>query len=107
MTSKIKQLIPAESWYVLYWTSKPPYYSLRRLIAFALIESEVEGETIATIDAFDQDHFQVSLCKQGDQGDFSRYVYETEIDDDFGRSNEAAGKSRAQAATEYNKKFGN
>jgi hypothetical protein len=93
MTEKIKQLIPAESWYALYWTPKPPYYSLRRLLAFALIEA-AGGET--TLDAIDQDECRVKLGGLGSDSDaFAGYFREAEIDDEFRRTKEEVGKRRA------------
>ncbi|MFX0197671.1 MAG: hypothetical protein ACFFCW_16245 [Candidatus Hodarchaeota archaeon] len=89
--SKIKQLVPAGGWNVRYWSSKEPYYQLRRLIAFALVEIEETGDT--RLDAIDEDEHR---CKMRDE--FGGYVFADDITKQFLNSSKKMGKRHFEKA---------
>lgn len=47
----IVQLIPAESWHGLYYLESSPYFELRRLISFVLVQSPAGDHSIDAIDS--------------------------------------------------------
>jgi hypothetical protein len=87
MSVKIRDMAPAHSWYVRYWRKSEPYYILKRVFAFVVVEKD-GNEMISGVD---QDQMLSSL-----QENFAGYYHESDISGQLRQSSEEQGRSRAK-----------
>ena len=87
-TVRIVQLIPADGWSALYWSSYEPYYELIRLISFALVEDSKGKRSVSGLDQF------LYLCSV--RKNFAEYVHVEKVTDEVKAQWSKTGRQATQ-----------